>query len=143
MEKYKRLIRLLLPHKKALIVGSVFLIGASLANLAIPLLIKNLVDVVMVKKNLNMLNSIALNIGFLFLLQLLFSTAHNYLFDLTEKRITTDFRKRIFEHLQTLSLGFFAKRRTGEIMSRMTNDVTTLESLITDIPQRRSINRFD
>jgi ATP-binding cassette, subfamily B, bacterial MsbA len=134
MNKYKRLLKLLLPHKKALIVGGVFLIGASLTNLAIPLLIKDLVDVVMVKKNLEMLNNIALNIGCLFLLQLLCSTAHNYLFDLTEKRITTDFRKRIFEHLQTLSLSFFAKRRTGEIMSRMTNDVTTLENLITDIP---------
>jgi subfamily B ATP-binding cassette protein MsbA len=134
MNKYKRLLNLLLPHKKALIVGSVFLIGASLTNLAIPLLIKDLVDVVMVKKNLPMLNNIAINIGGLFLLQLLCSTAHNYLFDLTEKRITTDFRKRIFNHLQTLSLSFFAKRRTGEIMSRMTNDVTTLENLITDVP---------
>ena len=65
---------------------------------------------------------------------MLCSTAHNYLFDLTEKRIITDFRKKIFKHLQTLSLSFFAKRRTGEIMSRMTNDVTTLENLITDIP---------
>jgi len=134
MNKYKRLLKLLLPHKKALIIGGVFLIGASLTNLAIPLLIKDLVDVVMVKKDLPMLNNIALNIGGLFLLQLLFSTAHNYLFDLTEKRITTDFRTRIFKHLQTLSLSFFAKRRTGEIMSRMTNDVTTLENLITDVP---------
>lgn len=134
MEKYKRLIRLLLPYKTALIVGSVFLALASLTNLAVPLLIKDLVDVVMVKKDLSMLNNIALNIGFLFLLQLICSTAHNYLFDLTEKRIITDFRKKIFQHLQTLSLSFFAKRRTGEIMSRMTNDVTTLENLITDIP---------
>lgn len=134
MDKYKRLLKLLLPHKSALIVGSVFLIGASLTNLAIPLLVKDLVDVVMVKKNLEMLNKIALMISFLFLLQLLFSTAHNYLFDLTEKRIITDFRKTIFKHLQTLSLNFYAKRRTGEIMSRATNDVTTLENLITDVP---------
>lgn len=134
MEKYKRLLRLLLPYKTALITGSVFLALASLTNLAIPLLIKDLVDVVMVKKDLPMLNNIAINIGLLFLLQLVCSTAHNYLFDLTEKRIITDFRKKIFGHLQTLSLSFFAKRRTGEIMSRMTNDVTTLENLITDIP---------
>ncbi len=134
MEKYKRLLRLLLPYKTALIVGSVFLALASLTNLAVPLLIKDLVDVVMVKKDLTMLNNIAINIGLLFFLQLICSTAHNYLFDLTEKRIITDFRKKIFMHLQTLSLSFFAKRRTGEIMSRMTNDVTTLENLITDIP---------
>ncbi len=134
MEQYKRLLRLLLPYKTALIIGSVFLAAASLTNLAVPLLIKDLVDVVMVKKDLSMLNNIAINIGLLFFLQLICSTAHNYLFDLTEKRIITDFRKKIFGHLQTLSLSFFAKRRTGEIMSRMTNDVTTLENLITDIP---------
>ena len=134
MEKYKRLVRLLLPYKTALIVGSLFLAAASLTNLAVPLLIKDLVDVVMVKKDLSMLNNIALNIGFLFFLQLICSSAHNYLFDLTEKRIITDFRIKIFKHLQILSLNFFAKRRTGEIISRMTNDVTTLENLITDIP---------
>ena len=134
MEQYKRLIRLLLPYKTALIIGSLFLAAASLTNLAVPLLIKDLVDVVMVKKDLSMLNNIAINIGLLFFLQLICSTIHNYLFDLTEKRIITDFRKKIFQHLQTLSLSFFAKRRTGEIMSRMTNDVTTLENLITDIP---------
>lgn len=134
MEKYKRLLRLLLPYKTALIAGSVFLALASMTNLAVPLLIKDLVDVVMVKKDLSMLNNIAINIGLLFILQMICSTAHNYLFDLTEKRVITDFRKKIFEHLQTLSLSFFAKRRTGEIMSRMTNDVSTLESLITDVP---------
>jgi len=134
MEKYKRLWRLLLPYKKALIIGSVFLIGASLTNLAVPLFIKDLVDVVMVKKDLGLLNEIALAIAGLFVLQLVCSTAHNYLFDLTEKRIITDFRKKVFNHLQTLSMSFFVKRRTGEIMSRMTNDITTLENIITDLP---------
>lgn len=134
MQNYKRILRYLLPYKTALVTGSIFLIAASATNLVIPLYVKNLVDVVMVEKNLDLLNSIALAIAFLFLLQLLFSTAHNYLFDLTEKRVTTDFRKKIFQHLHTLSVSFFARRRTGEIMSRMTNDVTTIENIITDVP---------
>ncbi len=134
MEKYKRLFRLLLPYKTALIFGSVLLIGASATNLAVPLFIKDLFDVVMVEKNLDKLNGIAGAIAVLFLLQLVFSTGNNYLFDITEKRIVTDFRKRVFAHLQTLSLGFFAKRRTGEIMSRMTNDITTIEGIVTDLP---------
>jgi subfamily B ATP-binding cassette protein MsbA len=92
------------------------------------------VDVVMVEKNLDALNNIALNIAGLFFLQLIFSTVHNYLFDLTEKRVTTDFRKIIFRHLHTLSVKFFAKRRTGEVISRMTNDVTTVENIVTDLP---------
>ncbi len=134
MHKYKRLFRLLLPYKKALIVGGILLIGASATNLAVPLFIKDLFDAVMVDKDLDRLDGIAAVIGVLFILQLILSTGNNYIFDITEKRIITDFRKRVFTHLQTLSLGFFAKRRTGEIMSRMTNDITTIEGIVTDLP---------
>ncbi len=134
MQNYKRILKLLLPYRRALLTGSLFLVVASATNLAIPLFIKDLVDVVMVEKDLHALNTIAISIGGLFFLQLICSTAHNYLFDLTEKRVTTDFRKQIFSHLHTLSVSFFARRRTGEIMSRMTNDVTTIEGIVTDLP---------
>ena len=134
MKNYKRLLILLSPYKKALILGSLCLIVASLTNLAVPLYIKKLVDVVMVDKNMALMNSLTLGIAGLFLIQLIFSTAHNYLFDLTEKRAITDFRIKLFKHLHTLSLSFFVKRRTGEIVSRMTNDITTIENIITDLP---------
>ncbi|MZG52631.1 MAG: ABC transporter ATP-binding protein [Nitrospinae bacterium] len=134
MKNYRQLLKLLVPYKTALYVGAVCLIIASLTNLAVPLYIKKLVDVVMVEKNMALMNNLTLSIAGLFLLQLVFSTTHNYLFDLTEKRAITDFRKKLFEHLQTLSLSFFVKRRTGEIVSRMTNDITTIESIVTDLP---------
>tara|TARA_B100000686_G_scaffold176244_1_gene183296 strand:+ start:5222 stop:6973 length:1752 start_codon:yes stop_codon:yes gene_type:complete len=134
MKNYKQLLKLLAPYKTALYAGAVCLIIASSTNLAVPLYIKKLVDVVMVEKNMTLMNDLTLSIAGLFLLQLVFSTAHNYLFDLTEKRAITDFRKKLFEHLQTLSLSFFVKRRTGEVVSRMTNDITTIESIVTDLP---------
>ena len=134
MKNYKQLISLLVPYKNALYVGAACLIVASFTNLVVPLYIKKLVDVVMVDKNMALMNNLTLNIAGLFLLQLVFSTAHNYLFDLTEKRAITDFRIKLFKHLQTLSLSFFVKRRTGEIVSRMTNDITTIESIVTDLP---------
>ena len=61
-------------------------------------------------------------------------TAHNYLFDVTEKRVMADFRINLFKHLHTMSVSYFVKRRTGEVMSRMTNDVTTIENIVTDLP---------
>jgi len=125
---------MLLPYKKALFIGSIFLIVASGTNLAVPLYIRNLVDTVMVEKNLDHLNSIALTIGLLFLIQLVCQTIHNYLFDVTEKRVIADFRIKLFDHLHKMSVSYFVKRRTGEIMSRMTNDVTTVESIVTDLP---------
>ena len=134
MKNYRQLLILLVPYKKALYVGALCLIIASLTNLAVPLYIKKLVDVVMVEKNMALMNNLTLSIAGLFLLQLIFSTAHNYLFDLTEKRAITDFRIKLFKHLHTLSLSFFVKRRTGEIVSRMTNDITTIENIVTDLP---------
>lgn len=134
MDKLKRLAKLLTPYKTALIWGSIFLVISSATNLIVPMFIRDLVDVVMVKKDMSALNIMALSIFGLFIVQMIFSTGHNYLFDLTEKRVITDFRKKIFNHLHTLSLSFFAKRRTGEIMSRLTNDVTTVEGFVTDLP---------
>ena len=134
MKSLKRLGRLLIPYKRALLWGTLFLIVASATNLIVPMFVRDLVDVVMVQKDLDALNSMAWTIFGLFIVQMVFSTAHNYLFDLTEKRVITDFRKKIFNHLHTLSLSFFVKRRTGEILSRLTNDVTTVEGFITDLP---------
>jgi subfamily B ATP-binding cassette protein MsbA len=125
---------MLLPYKKSLFIGSIFLIAASGTNLAVPLYIRNLVDTVMVEKNLDHLNTIAVIIGLLFLIQLVCQTIHNYLFDVTEKRVIADFRIKLFNHLHKMSVSYFVKRRTGEVMSRMTNDVTTIESIVTDLP---------
>ncbi len=134
MKNFKRLFKLLTPYRSAVIWGSLFLVLVTAINLAIPLFVKQLVDVVEVDKDLDLLNQMAWTIALLFLLQMLFSTAHNYLYDITEKRVITDLRKIIFNHLHTLSTSFFVKRRTGEIMSRMSNDVTTIEGVITDVP---------
>ncbi|QPJ66828.1 MAG: ABC transporter ATP-binding protein [Candidatus Nitrohelix vancouverensis] len=134
MTIFKRVFSLLNPHRQALFWGSLFLIITTATNLAAPLYIKNLVDVVTSKKDTDLLDQTAMIIGLLFFIQLIASTVHNYLFDITEKRIITDFRKKLFNHLHQLSLNFYSKRRTGEIVSRMTNDVAAIEDLLTDLP---------
>ncbi|HTS21214.1 MAG TPA: ABC transporter transmembrane domain-containing protein [Casimicrobiaceae bacterium] len=46
------------------------------------------------------------------------------------ERVTADLRKRVFDHLLTLSPGFFEITRTGEVISRLTSDTTMLETVI-------------
>src|SRR5690349_8618921 len=46
------------------------------------------------------------------------------------ERVTADLRKHVFDHLLTLSPGFFEITRTGEVISRLTNDTTMLETVI-------------
>ncbi len=48
------------------------------------------------------------------------------------ERILTDLRKKLFRHLQRLSLGYFERNRAGAIISRITNDVEALDQLVTD-----------
>jgi subfamily B ATP-binding cassette protein MsbA len=47
------------------------------------------------------------------------------------QRVLTRLRSDLFSHFQSLSIGFFEKKRTGELMSRMTNDLSALQGLMT------------
>ena len=47
------------------------------------------------------------------------------------QRVLTRLRADLFEHFQRMSVGFFERRRTGEVISRLTNDLTTLQTLMT------------
>jgi ABC-type multidrug transport system fused ATPase/permease subunit len=58
--------------------------------------------------------------------------AQTYLTSWVGQRALADLRRRIFSHLQTLSIGFYSRNRSGVLISRMTNDVQALDSLVTD-----------
>ena len=58
--------------------------------------------------------------------------AQTYLVGWVGQRALADLRIRIFEHLQTLPIGFYESRPAGVLISRITNDVEALDSLVTD-----------
>jgi ABC-type multidrug transport system fused ATPase/permease subunit len=58
--------------------------------------------------------------------------AQTYLVGWVGQRALADLRIRIFKHLQTLPVGFYESRPAGVLISRMTNDVEALDSLVTD-----------
>ena len=60
------------------------------------------------------------------------SSLQTYLTGWVGERALADLRVRLFTHLQRLSLGYFERNRTGAIISRITNDVEALDTLITD-----------
>jgi subfamily B ATP-binding cassette protein MsbA len=62
------------------------------------------------------------------------SMGHSYLTALASQRVMADFRTHVFSHLHRLSLNFFAKRRTGELISRLMNDVGVIQNLLTETP---------
>jgi ABC-type multidrug transport system fused ATPase/permease subunit len=58
--------------------------------------------------------------------------AQTYLVGWVGQRALQDLRERIFNHLQRMSIGFFTRNRPGVLISRLTNDVAALDSLVTD-----------
>ena len=73
------------------------------------------------------LTLIPLAIIALFSIRAIFEFSYEYLIGEAGSRIINDFRNILFEHVQNLSVSFFIKNPTGELMSRVTNDVNLLE----------------
>ncbi|GAG95389.1 unnamed protein product, partial [marine sediment metagenome] len=88
--------------------------------------------VILGEKNLKLLNLIVLGIIGIVALKGLFSFAQTYLISLISFRAVTELRNRVYEHLQRLSLSFYRKRQTGEIISRVINDVDQLQNALTN-----------
>ena len=103
-----------------------------LLGLVLPLVVRNLVDVVLLESNITRLNQIALLLLGVSLVQGVFSFAHQLSLAYAGERAIADMRVTIFTHLQRLGLAFYAERRTGELISRLTNDVSLLQEAITN-----------
>ncbi len=65
-------------------------------------------------------------------LYLVASYAQTYLVGWVGQRALQDLRVRLFAHLQSLSIGFYSRNRTGVVISRLTNDVEALDQLVED-----------
>ncbi|MCB0153185.1 MAG: ATP-binding cassette domain-containing protein [Anaerolineae bacterium] len=132
LAEYRRLLRYVRPYRSRMILAMVALSFSTLLGLAMPLVVRNIVDVVFVERNFPLLNAMAGLLTVIFLVQAIFSFINRYNIAFAGERVVTDLRQRLYDHLMTLSLRFFADRRTGEIVSRVTNDVTTLQAAVTD-----------
>lgn len=129
---YRRLLSFVKPYRWRVIFALTALSFGTLLGLTMPLVIQNVVDVVFVEQSLTLLNTYTLLLAIIFFTQAIFSFINRYNIGYTGERVVADIRQRLYRHLVSLSLRFFADRRTGEIISRVTNDVTTLQAAVTD-----------
>ena len=134
MTVFKRFFPFVHPYLPRLLLAGLLIAGVALINLALLRLAGNLWDIITVQHDdAKMTHSIGLFLG-LVLLQGLCSMGHSYLTALVSQQVIADFRKHLFGHLQTLSVSFFARRRTGELLSRLMSDVTVIQSIVTETP---------
>ncbi len=134
MSYYARFHPFLKPYLPRMVVAAVMVMAVAALNLALLRLAGTLWDIITAQRDpQRMTEAIRLFIG-LIVLQGLFSMGHSYLTVWVSQRIVVDFRMHLFAHLQTLSVSFFAKRRTGELLSRLMNDVNVIQTVVTETP---------
>jgi ABC-type multidrug transport system fused ATPase/permease subunit len=126
------LLRLIGPYRTRAIATLVALILGTGASLAPPLLAKAAIDDGINRHDTNTL--VIVVIAFLLSAVIVWAMtyAQTFLVGWVGQRVLADLRIRIFTHLQTLPIGFYDSRPAGVLISRMTNDVEALDSLVTD-----------
>ena len=129
---YARLLGYIRPYTKWMVVSIIALLFSVGLGLILPLVIRNLVDLIFVDNDLPQLNRLAIGLFIVFILQSIFSFAHRLSLAYVGENAVKDIRVEVYSHLQALSLRFFGDYRTGEIVSRITNDTSLLQSAITD-----------
>ena len=134
MSSFGRFLTYLRPYRVRMATASILIMAVAAINLAMLWIIRHLVDTVLVQRDLVALNTAVAELGGLFLAQGLLTMGHTYLTASIGQHVMADFRLRLFAHMQTLSLSFFSRRRTGELMSRLMNDVGVLQTTLTEIP---------
>ena len=134
MKEFRKILKYARPYAKSLVFAFICLTLTSLINLVLPLIVRNMINAVVVLKNSEALDSLAWDLIIIIGLQAVFAVTHSYIFGFIGHRMTTDFRIEFFSHIQSLSLRFFQERRVGEILSRMSNDISVIENALVTIP---------
>lgn len=129
---YGRLLQYVRPYSRRMFLAAVALLCGTVLGLLMPLVVRSVVDVVFVEQNLALLNRFTGLLTVIFLAQAIFSFINRYNIAYVGERVVADLRQELYHHLIGLSLRFFAERRTGELVSRVTNDVTTLQAAVTN-----------
>jgi subfamily B ATP-binding cassette protein MsbA len=127
-----RLFGYLNPYRGRTTLTLLALLLSSGFGLAFPLVIVRLLDSVTQAKSFVPLNNLALLLVGIFLLQAVFTAIQSYLLAYIGEHIVYDLRTSLYNQLQKLSLSFYSSRRVGDIVSRLSSDVTQMRTMLTN-----------
>ncbi len=134
MQNFKRLFRYVGKYWKNMAAASIALTIWSLIGLVLPWAMRDLVDSFFKTLSLANLDNITFWLIVLFIAQAFIGFFQNYQLIFVAQRVIADIRLEIQEHLMWLPLGFFNNSRVGELVSRVTNDVSVIQSALTEVP---------
>ena len=120
------------PYRLSVLAVLATIVVTSFLGLINPYLLKLLIDEALPQRDLGLLN---LFVGLMIVVPIvsgLIGVGQSYLNNIIGQRVMQDLRNALYAHLQKLPLRFFTETRTGEIQSRLANDVGGVQSVVTD-----------
>ncbi|HWE61433.1 MAG TPA: ABC transporter transmembrane domain-containing protein [Chloroflexota bacterium] len=129
---FQRLLRYVRPYTGRLVLATISLLIATGMSLVFPWIVRSLVDSVFVHHDEHMLNLITAGLFGVFAVQAIFNYIQTYLVAWIGERVVVQLRRELFDHLQLLAPDFYDEHRTGELISRVTNDVSAVQTTVSN-----------
>ncbi|MFH0246466.1 ABC transporter ATP-binding protein [Streptomyces sp. HK10] len=137
----RRILKLFRPYRKNLLCVAFLVVGSSLVSLVNPFLIREIIDVALPQGRTGLLSLLALGMVVVSIATSSFNVWQTYLSAKVGQLVMHDLRTAVYSHLQRMSLAFFTRTRTGEVQSRIANDIggmqvtvtTTATALVSDV----------
>ncbi|HJX67627.1 MAG TPA: ABC transporter ATP-binding protein [Candidatus Limnocylindrales bacterium] len=128
----RKIVRFFAPYRTEVTVVLVAILITSGLGVINPILLKLLLDVAIPHRDFALLN---LFVGLMIVVPVvssLIGVGQSYLNNRVGQNVMRDLRRLLYGHLQSMPLRFFTETRTGEIQSRLSNDVGGIQSVVTD-----------
>ena len=127
----RRIMRLFRPYRWSLLFVGVLVGTSSLVSLVNPFLIREVIDVALPQGRTGLLALLALGMIVVSIANSSFSVSQTYVSTKVGQRVMHDLRTAVYSHLQRMSLAFFTRTRTGEVQSRIANDIGGMQATVT------------
>ncbi|MEU6279341.1 ABC transporter ATP-binding protein [Streptomyces sp. NPDC047028] len=127
----RRILRLFRPYRGRLAVVGVLVGASSLVSVATPFLLKEILDVAIPQGRTGLLSLLALGMILSAVLSSVFGVLQTLISTTVGQRVMHDLRTAVYGRLQRMSLAFFTRTRTGEVQSRIANDIGGMQATVT------------
>ncbi|MEV5171151.1 ABC transporter ATP-binding protein [Streptomyces flaveolus] len=127
----RRILRLFRPYRGRLAIVGLLVGASSLVSVATPFLLRETLDVAIPQGRTGLLSLLALGMILSAVLGGVFGVLQTLISTTVGQRVMHDLRTAVFGRLQRMSLAFFTRTRTGEVQSRIANDIGGMQATVT------------
>jgi ATP-binding cassette subfamily B protein len=128
----RRILRLFVPYKWRLFAAMGLIVFSAGLSMISPFLLRDVLNVGLLKHNTTVLEEAVAGMIAISIATGVFSVWQTYMSNAVGQRVMHDLRSAVYDHLQRMSLAFFTRTRTGEVQSRIANDIGGLDNVLTN-----------